>query len=208
MKSSNSSKESDGSVEAQSEVQAQNDRLVARNKEIMMALQELELQHDEKTSLLKAALLNRDNLPPGLLELRRAETLKRVRAHIERAAAAGDDEKTKVVEDATTAITEEIVESQAAVEMAKKDLLEQQTLNETLKEEVERAKVEDGNKGSEELQKENENLRRELRLMTTAWYDMTCRLQSNTVVLQRRDSPKSWLGRQRAVVGGNGAPIV
>lgn len=50
------------------------------------------------------------------------------------------------------------------------------------------------------------SLQRENALMTTAWYDLTSRLQSNHVILQRRqDAPRSWLGRQRGiVVGGSG----
>lgn len=40
--------------------------------------------------------------------------------------------------------------------------------------------------------------------MATAWYDLTSRLQSNHVVLQRRqaDAPKSWLNKQRQMVNG------
>lgn len=45
------------------------------------------------------------------------------------------------------------------------------------------------------------NLQRENALITTAWYDLTARLQSNHVVLQRRqDMPKSWLNKQRQMV--------
>lgn len=45
------------------------------------------------------------------------------------------------------------------------------------------------------------NLMRENTLITTAWYDLTNRLQSNNVVLQRRqDAPKSWLNQQRQMV--------
>jgi hypothetical protein len=45
------------------------------------------------------------------------------------------------------------------------------------------------------------NLTRENALITTAWYDLTSRLQSNHVVLQRRqDAPKSWLNKQRQMV--------
>ncbi|KAL1876863.1 hypothetical protein VTK73DRAFT_9093 [Phialemonium thermophilum] len=45
------------------------------------------------------------------------------------------------------------------------------------------------------------NLQRENALIATAWYDITSRLQSNHVVLQRRhDVPKSWLNRQRQMV--------
>jgi protein HOOK3 len=44
------------------------------------------------------------------------------------------------------------------------------------------------------------NLQRENALMATAWYDLTSRLQSNHVVMQRRDPPKSWLNKQRQMV--------
>ncbi|KAM3469372.1 hypothetical protein MY8738_010116 [Beauveria namnaoensis] len=47
------------------------------------------------------------------------------------------------------------------------------------------------------------NLQRENALIATAWYDLTSRLQSNHVVLQRRhDAPKSWLNKQRQMVHG------
>jgi hypothetical protein len=49
------------------------------------------------------------------------------------------------------------------------------------------------------------NLERENKLLATAWYDLTCRLQSNTVMLARRqEPPKSWIGKQRAAVAGAG----
>lgn len=45
-------------------------------------------------------------------------------------------------------------------------------------------------------------LQRENRLMTTAWYDLSTRLQNNGVSLgRRRQEPKSWIGKQRALVG-------
>jgi protein HOOK3 len=54
-----------------------------------------------------------------------------------------------------------------------------------------------------ELQQEVENLRRENALILSAWYDQNTRLQSNTVILQRRsEAPKGWLGKQRTAVGG------
>jgi len=42
--------------------------------------------------------------------------------------------------------------------------------------------------------------------MTDAWYDITRRMQSDAVVMQRRsEAPKSWLGKmRRGVVGGGG----
>lgn len=47
------------------------------------------------------------------------------------------------------------------------------------------------------------NLQRENAMITTAWYDLSSRLQSNHFVLQRRnEAPKSWLGKQRQIVYG------
>ncbi|KAI5456286.1 hypothetical protein BGZ63DRAFT_408995 [Mariannaea sp. PMI_226] len=47
------------------------------------------------------------------------------------------------------------------------------------------------------------NLERENALMASAWYDLTSRLQSNHVVVQRRqEAPRSWLNKQRQMVNG------
>lgn len=47
------------------------------------------------------------------------------------------------------------------------------------------------------------NLKRENTLMATAWYDLTTRIQSNNVVLQRRsDAPKSWINKHRQAALG------
>ncbi|KAK6339468.1 hypothetical protein TWF718_008881 [Orbilia javanica] len=60
-----------------------------------------------------------------------------------------------------------------------------------------------GKKGAdyETLAARNEILMKEMDLMTSAWYDITSRLQSNTVTLGRRkEAPVSWLGKQRQAV--------
>lgn len=57
--------------------------------------------------------------------------------------------------------------------------------------------------GAQKAQSEQiiKNLQRENALIATAWYDLNSRLQSNHVILQRRnDAPKSWLNRQRVMV--------
>ena len=52
------------------------------------------------------------------------------------------------------------------------------------------------------------NLQRENALITSAWYDLAGRLQSNHVVLQRRQEvPRSWLNKQRQAVNGEFAPL-
>ncbi|KAK0741764.1 hypothetical protein B0T21DRAFT_408626 [Apiosordaria backusii] len=46
-------------------------------------------------------------------------------------------------------------------------------------------------------------LQRENGMIATAWYDLSSRLQSNHVVLARRqDAPKSWINKQRQMVNG------
>ncbi|KAK5172569.1 uncharacterized protein LTR77_002689 [Saxophila tyrrhenica] len=46
------------------------------------------------------------------------------------------------------------------------------------------------------------SLQRENHLMATAWHDLSSRLQNNGVSLgRRRQEPKSWIGKQRALVG-------
>lgn len=44
-------------------------------------------------------------------------------------------------------------------------------------------------------------MQRELALMTSAWYDVTSRMQSDAVVVQRRgDTPRSFLNKQRKLL--------
>lgn len=51
-------------------------------------------------------------------------------------------------------------------------------------------------------------LQRENRLMATAWYDLSSRLQQNGTSLgHRRQEPKSWIGKQRALVGPGSIPV-
>lgn len=46
-----------------------------------------------------------------------------------------------------------------------------------------------------------ETLLRENSMMTSAWFDITSRLQTNTVTLgRRREEPSSWLGKQRSAL--------
>ncbi|RQM06759.1 hypothetical protein DH86_00002731 [Scytalidium sp. 3C] len=74
-----------------------------------------------------------------------------------------------------------IAELQQKLKAAKEDTMDEEKLN--------------------SLESENKNLKRELSLMTSAWYDIMSRLQSNAMVLQRRpDAPKGWLNKQRQMI--------
>ncbi|KAF7533030.1 hypothetical protein G7054_g7446 [Neopestalotiopsis clavispora] len=86
-----------------------------------------------------------------------------------------------------------------------KQLSEQYDKSETGRRELEKANKalraatgEEGEKTKDQIIK---NLQRENAMISSAWYDLTSRLQSNHVVLQRRnDAPKSWLNKQRQLV--------
>ncbi len=44
--------------------------------------------------------------------------------------------------------------------------------------------------------------------MTSAWYDITSRMQSDAVIVQRRgDAPKSFLNRQRRLLNNPVMPV-
>lgn len=51
-------------------------------------------------------------------------------------------------------------------------------------------------------------LQRENHLVATAWFDLSSRIQNNNVTLgRRREGPKSWIGKQRALVGPSSAMV-
>ncbi|KAF2993178.1 hypothetical protein E8E13_001095 [Curvularia kusanoi] len=316
-------KRSDADDEAKAQiVSAEHERMLALQQRTNQKLRDLELANEEKTSLLRAALLDRENLSPELLELKKEETLQQIRSQIQYIVNAPAETQSDILDKTSSEIAHTVLSSEAALEKVKKvsisqhshtkppssafdvavstmktrqrldpsfsaatlisktpadkgytgknkslsevststtgtgqttwsrvtqtvspkirpgavrastefyssldsenvaslslawrrrsiidsgiDLQEQKDANNTLREQLASAKKETAKKSSDELQQEVENLRRENKLITSAWYDMTMRLQSNTVVLQRRsEAPKSWLGKQRLAVGGS-----
>ncbi|KAG9195690.1 hypothetical protein G6011_00811 [Alternaria panax] len=184
-------------------VQKEHERLLVLQERTNDRLRELELANAEKSGLLRAALLDRHNLPPELLELKRVETIRQMRERIESVIKAPPEVQPQTLDTTSTEIAETVMSAEAALEKAKKDLQDQLTTSSALREQLELARKETSEKGSVELQQEVENLRRENALVKSMWYDMNQRLLSNTVILQRRsEAPKGWLGKQRAVVGG------
>ncbi|KAF5848004.1 hypothetical protein GGP41_009324 [Bipolaris sorokiniana] len=189
-------------------MQKEHERLLVLQERTNDRLRELELANAEKSGLLRSALLDRDNLPPELLELKRVETIQQMREMIESVVKAPPETQPRVLDATSSEIAETVLSSEAALDKAKKDLQEQLDMNESLRVQLEMAKAETAERGSTELQQEVENLRRENALVKSMWYDMNQRLLSNTVILQRRsEAPKGWLGKQRAAVGG-GASVL
>jgi protein HOOK3 len=94
--------------------------------------------------------------------------------------------------------------STAVQEKAKQQLQDQQETIEELRKALEIAATQP----REIVPQDVAALQRENRLMATAWYDLSRRIQNNGVSLGRRKpEPKSWIGKQRALVGPNSLPV-
>jgi protein HOOK3 len=114
-------KRSDISDEAKAEgLQAEHERMLALQHKTNDRLRELELANEEKAGLLRAALLDRENLSPELLELKRAETLRQVREQIQTVIEAPPEAQPDVLDTTSTEIAGTVLSSEAALEKAKK----------------------------------------------------------------------------------------
>lgn len=88
-------------------------------------LRDLEIAVEEKTSLLRTALLDRDNLPAELLELKRAETLHHIRERIDAVIKAPAEVQPSVLDTTSSEIAETVLSSEAALDKAKKVSIKQ-----------------------------------------------------------------------------------
>ena len=114
-------KKADISEEARSEgLQAEHERMLALQQKTNERLRDLELANEEKAGLLRAALLDRENLSPGLLELKRAETLRQIREQIQSVIGAPPEVQPNVLELTSSEISETVLSSEAALDKAKK----------------------------------------------------------------------------------------
>jgi protein HOOK3 len=101
-------------------LQAEHERMLALQQKTNERLRDLELANDEKASLLRAALLDREHLSPELLELKRAETLRQIREQIQAVVGAPPEVQPKAVEVTSSEIAESVLSAEAALEKAKK----------------------------------------------------------------------------------------
>ena len=112
---------SDADDEAKAKVvSAEHERMLALQQRTNQKLRDLELANEEKASLLRAALLDRENLSPELLELKRAETLQQIRDQIESIIDAPAETQPDVLEKTSVKIAQTILSSEAALDKAKK----------------------------------------------------------------------------------------
>lgn len=123
-------KKADISEEAKAEgLQAEHERMLALQQMTNQKLRDLELANEEKAGLLRAALLDRDNLPAKLLELKREETLRQIREQIQGVVQAPSEVQPKVLDSTSTEIAETVLSSEAALDKAKKVSIHQLSLD-------------------------------------------------------------------------------
>lgn len=114
-------KKADISEEAKAEgLQAEHERMLALQQKTNERLRDLEFANEEKSGLLRAALLDRGHLTPELLELKRAETLRHIRQQIEAVIEAPSEVQPKALDATSTEIAETVLSAEAALEKAKK----------------------------------------------------------------------------------------
>ncbi|KAI7691547.1 hypothetical protein KC322_g11267 [Hortaea werneckii] len=108
-------------------------------------------------------------------------------------------ERNAALEDASRGHRETDTEAQ---QEADKQAAEREQLIADLRSQVEASKKESAKEPLPPPTQDTTALQRENRLVASAWYDLAGRLQNNGVSLgRRRQEPKSWLGKQRALVG-------
>lgn len=101
-------------------VSAEHERMLALQQRTNQRLRDLELANEEKASLLRAALLDRENLSPELLDLKRAETLQQIRDQIQSVIGTPVETQPEVLDKTSSEIAETVLSSEAALEKAKK----------------------------------------------------------------------------------------
>lgn len=183
----------DQSFDGDTEYQALSDRY----GDLHTHSQGIEAELSEQRSLLRHALLNTSALLKESADIRQNNEYKLLVQQLQAIREAPADDE--IFENTTANIASRIesarAEASAAIKLAEEQAAEATSLKEKSAGTTSKGAV--GQVPSQELAA----LQRENKLMTSAWFDLTSRLQSNTTMLGRRkESPKSFLGKQRALV--------
>ncbi|TID20268.1 hypothetical protein E2P81_ATG07569 [Venturia nashicola] len=198
-------------TKANAEKLAESDAALAQNHERQAYTEEIQTQLREHRSLLRHALLNTDALHKEAEDIRKSNEYKLVLHQLEAVRSAPSEEADDVVVDTATNLTDKIESGRSAVFERESQLADHKEQISALQTQLSTLKALPPlpPKADKDVAEELANLQRENKLITSAWYDLTCRLQSNTVMLSRRqEQPKSWIGRQRGIVGGTTAKRV
>ncbi|TKA66777.1 hypothetical protein B0A49_03378 [Cryomyces minteri] len=175
--------------------------LTASYATLQQHAESLKADLEEKTSLLRHALLNCKALQMEADDVRRSNEYKIILAQLE--AIKADVVDQEIIPKTAAALTEKVEEGRRMIKTATKRAEDQTALISELQQKFDQAAKHSApaNENTSH-QRALQNLRKENDLMTTAWYTLTTRLQSNSISLQRRpETPRTLIGRQRMAVG-------
>ncbi|KAG9949144.1 hypothetical protein KCU85_g4470, partial [Aureobasidium melanogenum] len=171
--------------------------LTDRYSELHKHSEGVEAELAEQRALLRHALLNAAQLLKESAETRNENEYKLLLQQLQAVRDAPDDDE--LLESTAAQLADRMEQARSDTIAANKLAEDRATEITTLKKQVESGATTTatGNVPSAEFAA----LQRENKLMTSAWFDLSSRLQSNTVMLGRRkESPKSFLGKQRQLV--------
>ncbi|THZ67495.1 hypothetical protein D6C86_00693 [Aureobasidium pullulans] len=171
--------------------------LTDRYSELHKHSEGVEAELAEQRALLRHALLNAAQLLKEPVETRNENEYKLLLQQLQAVKDAPDDEE--LLESTAAQLADRMEQARSDTTTANKLAEERAVEIATLKKQVASGTTTPatGNIPSAEYAA----LKRENKLMTSAWFDLSSRLQSNTVMLGRRkESPKSFLGKQRQLV--------
>jgi protein HOOK3 len=183
------------------------------NQDRQKYLDDLEADLREHRGLLRHALLNPSALQREDEKMRASNEYKLIRRQLELVNTASAPENESIIKSTTVSMTDRIESVRGNLTEKEKLLSEQAKDYESLQSQLEALKsrpapASPNNKnaapvtgGEKALKKQLEILERENKLIASSWYNMTCRLQSNTVHLARRaEGNRSWLSKMRTDV--------
>ncbi|KAF8468402.1 hypothetical protein BDZ91DRAFT_109337 [Kalaharituber pfeilii] len=178
------------------------------HEQLRKTLRELEVDLEQQKSLLNTVLLEKDEMSKRNSEhkdvlMEKERDMAELRATI--AALNGNAEgKDSELERRVLQLQNKLEDYREKLTKSREHIKKQNTIIKDLREKIdngagldEKAREEALAEQKRKRQEELELLQRENKLMTSAWYDLSSRLQTNTVVLLRRSEPRSWLNKQR-----------
>lgn len=187
---------------------------MSKTQERQKYTEQVETELHDQRALLRHALLSNPALLKEDSTIRQSNEYKVIREQLEVVHSTPKQDAEQVISAAATKITDKIEKGRTAVTESDKKISDLSAQLQSLTTDLSKAKVQPTPAAKPEkpttqadpkLREQITNLQRENKLITSAWYDLTCRLQSNTVMLARRqEPPKSWLGRQRVAVNAVG----
>jgi protein HOOK3 len=205
-------------LEAAQGKSAESDAITLKtNQDRQKYVEEIEMDLREQRSLLRHALLNTSALQREDQKERSSNEYKLIRQQLELVNAAQAPDHEPIIKTTAINMTDRIESVRGSLSEKQKMLAEQAKEYDSLQSQFEALKSrpaaaapiakEQTPVSEKALRDQIKTLERENKLITSAWYDITCRLQSNTVHLARRaEGGRSWLARMRTQVNRQKVP--